>query len=483
MNIRSVTRMLSIILAIIALFMLLPVAVSVYYHEYGIIRSFIIPIIMIVVLTMAVLHLTRHNKRDFLSIRDGFLLVSSSWISASFFGAIPFYISGHIPSFIDAYFETMSGFTTTGATILTDIEALPMGLLFWRSLTHWLGGMGIVVLTVAVFPLIGIGGLKLIKAEAPGPSLDKISPRITQTAKFLWIIYLGLTAAEIILLMLAGMNLFDAVTHTFGTLATGGFSPKNQSIGFYASPYIHWIITIFMLAAGVNFSLYFRVFSGNIRAFFKNIEFRIYISIFIAAAVLISLNLFYVSENGLSDSIRHASFQSASILTTTGYSTQDFEAWPFFSKIILFTLMWVGGCSGSTGGGIKVIRIIVMFKNSIKEMKYLLHPRSVSWVRIGDNIVKKDILYSISAFIFLYVLLIIAATAVVASGGNDITTSISSALVTLGNIGPGFGKIGASMNYGFLQGYIKIFLSFIMMAGRLELFTVLVIFTPQFWKI
>ncbi len=482
MNLTSVIRMLSIILAITALFMLLPLITALYYHETFAFFTFLSTMALISFFSITVLYFTRKSKQNYLSIKDGFLLVTFSWVSASFFGALPFYLSGHIPCFIDAYFETMSGFTTTGATILADIEAMPMSLLFWRSLTHWLGGMGIVVLTVAIFPLLGIGGLKLIKAEAPGPSLDKISPRITQTAKFLWIIYLGLTAGQIILLMTAGMNFFESATHTFGTLATGGFSPKNQSIGHYQSPYIHWIITIFMLSAGVNFSLYFRAFTGKVKSFFTNIEFKAYIMIFLVSAALISMNLYSTGNGNLSDSIRHASFQSASILTTTGYSTQDFEAWPFFSKIILFCLMWIGGCSGSTGGGIKVIRLVVMFKNSLKEMKYLLHPRAISLVRIGDKVVKKDILYSISSFVFLYIVLIIISTAVVASGGNDIATSLSASLATLGNIGPGFGRIGASMNYGYLQGYIKIFLSFVMVAGRLELFTVLILFTPEFWR-
>jgi len=289
----------------------------------------------------------------YLSPRSGFLFVALSWISASALGALPFCLSGAIPSYTDAFFETMSGFTTTGASILTDIEPLPKSILFWRSTTHWLGGMGIVVLTVAIFPLLGFGGLHLMEAEAPGPSVDKITPRVAGTAKILWLIYIGFTVIEIILLMIGGMDLFDATTHTFGTLATGGFSPKNASVGYYKSAYIDAIITIFMLIAGMNFSLYYKLLRGNIREVVRDSEMKTYLGIFLIASVLIAWDLMGKKYASFGESFRFASFQAASILTTTGFVTDDYMQWPNFAQVVLFVLFFIGGCAGSTGGGIK----------------------------------------------------------------------------------------------------------------------------------
>jgi len=397
-------------------------------------------------------------------------------------GCLPFYLSEAIPSFTDAFFETMSGFTTTGASILTDIESMPKAFLFWRSLTHWLGGMGIVVLTVAIFPLLGIGGLQLIKAEAPGPSVDKITPKIAGTAKILWIIYIFLTIMQTGLLMAGGLNLFDALTHTFGTLATGGFSPKNTSVGYYNSPYVDWITTIFMLMAGMNFILYFKLVTGQFHSILKNSEFKAYIGIFAVSTGIAAFSLYGKTYETISESIRYSGFQVASILTTTGFATADFEKWPMLAQIILFIVMFVGGCSGSTGGGIKVIRIITLFKQGINEMKLLIKPRGIFSIRIDGKVVSKKLVYAISGFVLLYVFLLLLTTAVVSSGEYDIVTSLSASLVTLGNIGPGFGLIGPADNYSFFQDYIKWFLSFAMMAGRLEIYTVLVLFLPAFWR-
>lgn len=376
----------------------------------------------------------------------------------------------------------MSGYTTTGASILSDIEALPKSILFWRSLTHWLGGMGIVVLTVAIFPLLGVGGLQLIKAEAPGPTVDKITPKVAQTAKLLWFIYTGLTVLETALLMAGGMSLFDSLTHTFGTLATGGFSPRNSSVGNYNSAYIHWVITIFMVLAGTNFIIHFKLITGDIWSVLKNTEFKVYIGIFLAATLFITLNNLGKIYFSLGESLRYAGFQAASILTTTGFVTTDYAAWPGLSQAILFLLMFVGGCAGSTGGGMKVIRIVTLIKQGWKELKYLIYPRAVFQIQLNGRMVSADIIHAIFGFVFLYLFLILLTTFVVASGGYDILTSLSTALVTLGNIGPGFGKVGPSGNYAFYPSYIKWFLSFIMMAGRLEVYTVLVLFTPTFWK-
>ena len=471
---------------IIATFMCIPMFIALHEGfvsgEYNSFKSFLYSIILIIIFSGTMFLINKNRKIDFLSYRDGFMFVTLSWVTASFFGGLPFYFSGAMPNFADAYFETMSGFTTTGASILTSIETLPHSLLFWRSLTHWLGGMGIVVLTVAILPILGIGGLQLIKAEAPGPSMDKITPRITETAKYLWLIYLSMTIIETALLMFGGMDLFNALTHTFGTLATGGFSPKNSSVGHFDSAYIHVVITVFMVMAGVNFSLYYKILSGKAVSVFKDNELRAYLVIFLIFTTLIAINLNSFSVYNIPRSFQFASFQVASILTTTGYATANFENWPHVAQILLFLLMFIGGCSGSTGGGIKVIRIITLFKKGLNEMKYLLHPSGVFALKVGKANIRKDIAYSISAFFFLYIMMLLVTTFIVATSDVDIVTSLTTALATVGNIGPGFGLIGPSDNYNFYPDYVKWFLSFAMMVGRLELYTVLVLFSPVFWK-
>lgn len=338
--------------------MLIPAGIALYRGETSALRGFIIPAGFSLLNAVIMHFLYRGSGRENLSLKEGFLFVTLSWVLASFIGALPFYISGAMHSMADAYFETMSGFTTTGASILSDIESLPISILFWRSLTHWLGGMGIVVLTVAVLPLLGVGGLQLINAEAPGPTVDKLAPRITGTAKILWAIYTGLTVAQTLLLMIGGMDLFDALTHTFGTMATGGFSPKNTSVGYFNSAFVDWVITIFMILAGVNFTLHFRFMTGRYREALSDTEFRSYIFIFVVATLLIAIDIYGKNYGTMTDSLRYAGFQAATILTTTGFATTDYEKWPAFSQTVLVILMFIGGCSGSTGGGVKVIRIV-----------------------------------------------------------------------------------------------------------------------------
>lgn len=482
MKIPVVLRVLSVFLIIISFFLLSPIIVAFFYGEYDLIQYFLIPVGINILVALCLFFGLRSRGGLNLSIRGGFLFVTLAWITASASGALPFYLSGAIPSYTDAFFETMSGFTTTGASILTNIEAMPYSLLFWRSLTHWLGGMGIVVLTVALFPLLGIGGFQLLKAESPGPSVDKITPRITETAKILWIIYLALTVLETGLLMLGGMNLFDSLTHTFGTLATGGFSPKNTSVGFYQSGYIHVVITIFMYLAGVNFILYFKLIRRDFRSIFRNTELKVYTAILLIATLLIALDLFGSTYDSFAISLRYAGFQAASILTTTGYATADFAAWPAVSKILLFALMFIGGSAGSTGGGMKVIRIVTVIKQGFNEMRYLIYPRGVFRIHINGRAVKKDVVYVITGLVSLYIFLLVIVSIIVASAGNSILTSFSTALVTLGNIGPGFGMVGPAENYAFFPDYVKWLLSFVMMVGRLEIYTVLVLFTPVFWR-
>jgi trk system potassium uptake protein TrkH len=482
MNPRIVIRIISYLLLILGLFMLSAVGVALACREYGVVGSFFYPVLGTWLAAALVLYVTRDTARSQPSFKDGFLFVSGGWALAGIFGALPFVLSGAMPSFCDAYFETISGFTTTGASILTNIEALPRSILYWRSLTHWLGGMGIVVLTVAILPLLGVGGLQFVKAEAPGPTVDKITPRIAETAKYLWYIYLGMTVVETLLLMFGGMNFLDALTHSFGTVATGGFSTMNTSVAHFDSAYIDWVITIFMVAAGMNFVLHFKLLTGNCRALFNNTELKAYLAIFGIATLLVAHDLHLTIYRSVADAFRYAAFQVASILTTTGFATADYEKWPNLAQGVLFLLMFIGGCSGSTGGGIKVIRIVALFKQAFNEMRYLLHPKAVFPLRLSGQILSKHIIYAISGFFFLYITILMLVTFLVSLAEIDLVSSLTAALATVGNIGPGFGMVGPTKNYAHFPDAVKWILSFAMLAGRLELYTVLVIFTPTFWR-
>lgn len=468
-------------LLVVMVFMLTSVGWALLDGESGTIGAFLLTALAGALPAAALLLLTSRPEQD-VSTRDGFLMVGLGWLLVSLVGALPFYLSGAIPSFPDAFFETMSGFTTTGASILTDIEALPRSMLFWRSLTHWLGGMGIIVLAVAIFPILGIGGLQLIKAEAPGPSVDRLTPKITETAKILWLSYILLSVTQTVLLLAGGMNLFDAMTHTFGTLATGGFSPRAASVGHYNSTYIDAVITVFMVLAGINFVLYYKIVSGRFTSLLRDTELKVYLGIFVVASLAITGGLYGHQFSTIGESVRYASFQAASILTTTGYATDDFALWPVLPQAMLFALMFIGGCSGSTGGGIKVIRIVTLLKQGWNEMRYLVYPSGVFRIRVNGEVLKKNIVYAISGFVVLYIFILIVTTVVVAASGQDLLTSLTTALATLGNIGPGFGRIGPALNYAFFPDWLKVFLGFVMMMGRLEIYTVLVLLTPRFWR-
>ncbi len=482
MNPLILVKIISILLVILSGFMSVPAGIALFSGEVLSARAFGATMGTTIAVAGAALILLRKYRADVISTRDGFLMVTLSWVMASAIGAMPFYLSGAIPSYTDAFFETISGFSTTGASILTDIESLPRPLLFWRSLTQWMGGMGIVVLAVAVLPLMGIGGLQLINAEAPGPTADRLTPRITGTAKLLWFIYVGYTTALALLLMAGGMDLFDALTHAFTTMATGGFSVKNAGIGHYNSAYIDGVFTLFMLIAGVNFTLHYRLLTGRLGPIRRDSELKAYLLIFAASTAVVAFSLYGTTCKTVGESLRYASFQTASIITTTGFATADFEQWPLLGQVVLFTLMFVGGCAGSTGGGIKVMRLVILFKQAVNEMKLLLHPRGVFALKMSGSMVKKDIVYSVSGFFFLYAAVLLTVTVITASAGHDITTSFTAALTTLGNIGPGFGTIGPMENFSLFEDYIKWTLSFAMLVGRLELYTVLVIFLPRFWR-
>jgi trk system potassium uptake protein TrkH len=477
---RVLIRILSLLLTFVSLSMLPSLVLALIEGKPAVINAFAYPICASVILAVAAAALGR-NVPIRLNGRDGFLLVSLAWAFTAVLGASPFVLSGHVPSWTDAFFESASGFTTTGASILTDIEALPRSLLLWRSMTHWLGGMGIVVLTVALLPLLGVGGFQLLKAETPGPEKDKVAPKITATAKILWLIYLGLTVLQTLLLMAGGMDWFDAVNHAFATMATGGFSTKNASVGHFRSAYIEGVITVFMVLAGINFSLYFRLLKGKVGDLWSNSELRAYLAVFLGSSLAIAIVL-VPAYGGFGTAFRYSSFQVASILTTTGFMSADFDLWIPFAKAVLLLTMFVGGCSGSTGGGIKVVRIVVLFKQAGNEIRRLLYPRGVFSVRLNGKVGRKDVVYGVAGFVVLYLALVLGVTLVVAFSGADLITSFSGALATVGNIGPGFNAIGPTQNYSAFPDYVKWTFSFAMIAGRLELWTVFVLFTREFWR-
>ncbi len=468
------------LLMIIAFTMLLPLGVATHLNESDVVSSFVIPIVFCWIIGIIILFITRKYKFR-LSLRSGFVAVALSWTFASLLGAVPFMISGYIPSFADAFFESASGYTTTGASILTEIQSLPRSINLWRMQMHWLGGMGIVALTVALLPLLGVGGFQLIKAETTGPEKGKITPKITMTAKILWFIYLGFTVIQTILLMLAGMDFIDAIGHTFATLGTGGFSSMNASVGGYNSAAVDWIITIFMLLAGVNFSLYYHLFIGNGEEILRNTELKAYLAIIVIAVIGIAIFI-YPTYGSIADALRYASFQAVSITTTTGFVTADYSLWHPFAQMLIFFLMFVGGCTGSTGGSIKVLRWVILSKQLGIEIKRMLHPHGIFSIQLNERAGRKDIVYSVAGFICVYFMLVLITALVAALNGADLVTSYTAGLALVGNIGPGFGAVGPVGNYAFFHPLAKLWFSFAMIAGRLELYTMIIFFTRAYWK-
>jgi len=414
--------------------------------------------------------------------REGYLIVTLSWIIFSLFGSLPFILNGSIPSYTDAFFETMSGFTTTGASILSDVESMPHGLLYWRSMTQWLGGMGIIVLSLAILPVFKIGNLQLFIAEVPGPTPDKLHPKIKETAKRLWAIYAAFTLTEIILLRIGGMDIFDSVCHSFTTMATGGYSTRNASIAAWSTPYIHYIITIFMFAAGTNFTLAYFGLHGKFRKIIKNEEFLFYLIMVLASIMIVSGVLALSNGVPFEKAFRDSAFQVVSIITTTGFVTADYSLWGPFLMLFIFILMFTGGSAGSTGGGIKMVRILLLAKNSRQELRRLIHPNAVIPVRLNHKAVPPQIIYNVLAFLVFYFLITGISGMVIAAMGYDLPTSFSAVAATLGNIGPGLGAVGPAENYSHFPIFGKWFLSFLMLLGRLELFTVLVLFSKSFYR-
>ncbi len=426
---------------------------------------------------------TKTEKNAEIKKRDGYLIVVGGWICMSLFGSLPYIISGSIPNFTDAFFETMSGFTTTGSTILNDIESLPRSILFWRSMTQWIGGMGIIVLTIAVLPLLGIGGMELFVAEAPGPTKDKIHPRIKETAKRLWIIYFGLTTLETFILLFLGLDFFDAINHALTTTSTGGFSTKQNSIAAFQNPWVETVIIVFMFIAGTNFTLIYFGLKLKFKKLIKNDEFKWYISAL--SIVIFALSLFHfltVNNSSLLNSFRAISFQVVSIITTTGYATADYTLWGSFLSFVFFLLLFSGASAGSTSGGIKIVRIVLLIKNSLLEFKRRLHPKAIIPLILNGKSVSGQITYNLLAFIFLYLFIFTVGSLILTFIGVDFLTSISAVASAIGNVGPGIGTVGPSASFYHLPVLAKWILSVLMLMGRLELFTVCLLLTPYFWK-
>lgn len=475
-----VLNIVGVVTLVVGLSMSFPLGFALYYRDIS-----ISPLFISLLITSGVglgMHLLFRSARvTTVTHKMGMLIVTLAWLAAGLSGALPYWLGG-FASGTDAVFESFSGFTTTGASIMTDIEALPRGLLMWRSLTHWLGGMGIILLSLAILPFLGVGGMQLYKAEVPGPVPDKLRPRIKDTAKTLWKVYLILSVAEAVLLYAGGMDVFNSLCHTFGTLATGGFSPKNTSIAYFDSAYIDGVITVFMLLAGVNFVLHFQLLTGRPLAYWTNPEFRFFA---IIAAVFIGLCTFWVwgpNYDHIQTAFRYSSFQIASILTTTGYATADYEIWPPLIQCLLLVCMFIGGCAGSTAGGMKCMRIMILLKSGYREVFRVIHPRAVRPLKMGKRIIKEDVLHGVWGYFILYLVLFVLAWFIVSAMGLDVLTSFAAVLACVSNIGPGLGDVGPTDNYSFVPDEAKWILVLCMVMGRLEIYTVMALLIPEFWK-
>ncbi len=480
MSFKLILRIQGFLLLFLGACMAVPALIAVLYHEDAGV-SFILAAVMTTV-TGAVCIVSFPAAHKQITHREGFVIVSLGWILAALFGSLPFLFENTFTTFTNAYFETVSGFTTTGATVLHDVESLPHTILFWRSMIQWLGGMGIILFSIAILPLLGIGGMQLYKAEVPGPVVEKIKPRIAETARSLWKVYILLSLVEALLLMLCGMSPFDAVCHTFTTMATGGFSTKNRSIESFQNPLIEYIMVLFMFAAGVNFSLHYRVCHGKIKGLLKDKEFLFYCSFLAGAVIVIAVTLTFLGDAHGLRSFRLSLFQATSILTTTGYSSANFDLWPLFAKLILLMLMFVGGCAGSTAGGMKCVRILLVLKRCYRELFLMVHPHAVAPIKLGARSVSETVMKGLTGFIILYLFLFIIGSLLMSLFGLDITASLSSVAASLGNIGPGLGAVGPYETYAFIPSPGKWILIIMMLLGRLEIFTLLILFIPEFWK-
>jgi len=480
MNIKIIIRVIGLLMFVEGVAMLLALIVSLIYNEQDLI-GFVLSSGLNMLVGSLIIWFTRNASKD-IGKREGFIIVALVWIVFSLLGSLPYIFTGSIPSYTDAFFETMSGFTTTGSSVLNDIESLSHGILFWRSLTQWLGGMGMIVLSLAILPIFGIGGMQLYIAEVPGPSPDKISPRIRQTAARLWVIYLVFTLAEVVLLWLGQMPLFDSICHSFTTMATGGFSTKQASIAHWPSPYIQYIIILFMFVAGTNFTLSYFAIRGKLAPLLKDEEFKFYGFIILLFAVIITAGLLFSTGLGVENALRDSLFQVVSIITTTGFATTDYLLWKPILIALIFAAFFIGGSAGSTGGGIKIMRIVLLLKNGYYELKRMVHPNAVIPLKFNNHSVDSKIVTNILAFFVLYFMIFGVSTVVFMLFTPDLETSMGAVATSLGNIGPGLGSVGPAETFAHIHPAGKWFLSFLMLIGRLELFTILVLFSPSFWK-
>jgi trk system potassium uptake protein len=481
MHTRVIIRFIAILILFLGLCMTGPLLVSFLFRDNS--TSALASSMAITFLTGVILFVgTRHHQDKQLNHRDGIAIVTLGWITAGLVGTLPYLLSGVIPDFTNAYFESLSGFTTTGASILTDIESLPEGILLWRSLTQWLGGMGIIVLSIAILPYLGIGGMQLYKAEVPSPVVDKLKPRISETAKTLWKVYLLFTLLEMILLAIGGMPIFDAVCHAFCTLPTGGFSTKNMSIAHYNNLYFEGVLVVFMLLAGINFALHYRLIKGDLRIFGRDSECRVFLILVAVFMALITLDIYGTVYTSIGQAFRHAAFQVSSIITTTGFVSADYETWPAFSQLVLLICMFLGAMAGSTGGGMKIMRIMLLIRHSYHQMFQVIHPHAVTTLKLAGRPVPADILGSIWGFFILYLSLFVTASLIMAAIGLDFVSSFASVAATIGNIGPGFGLVGPVRNYLDIPLLGKWVLVLCMLLGRLEIYTVIVMFAPAYWR-
>lgn len=474
-----VLKILGKLLMLESLLMVPSLLISIYGRTHDV-RAFAITI-LIALISGFLLNRVK-DRGEPITTKDGLMIVSLGWVVLSLVGALPLWISAGTSTYIDAFFETVSGFTTTGATVIPNVEELPNGILFWRSFTHWIGGMGILVFTISILPALGIGGFQIFKAESPGPVAGKIAPKIKDTAKILYTIYFSITIAQIILLLLGGMNLFDSLVYTFGTVGTGGLATKSASVGHYDSIYIQMVIGVFMVVSGINFSLYYLIFKGKWREAVEDEEMRLYLLIIGLAVLGIMINLLMTSYNSIGLAFKDSFFQVSSIITTTGYSTTDFNLWPTFSKAILFMLMFVGGSAGSTAGGTKVIRVLVMLKLIKREILKMFHPRAVRPVKVNGKIMSDETIEGINAFMALYIVIFLLSTILISLENVDLITAISSVAATLGNIGPGFNLVGPSNSFAAYSAWAKVWFSILMLLGRLELFTIIALLVPTKWS-
>ena len=479
MNYKMTAYVLGKMLGVEALVLCIPAAVSLIYGETSDMAAFGITSAVLCVFFLLFGRKKPENGRIY--GKDGLVIVAAAWILWSVFGALPFYLSREIPSYVDALFETVSGFTTTGSTILTDIEALSYGMNFWRCLTHWIGGMGVLVFVMVVTSLDDKSSMHLMRAEVPGPEVDKLVPKARETAKLLYAMYLALTVAEIIFLLAGGINLYDSIIHSFSTAGTGGFANHNSSVAYYDSAYIDGVITVFMILFGINFNMYFLLLIKDVKSVWKNEEVRAYLGIIVAATLVITCNVLSIYKEPLK-AFRYSIFQVASIITTTGFATADFNLWPELSKCILLLIMVIGACAGSTGGGVKVSRFLILWKSILKQVKGMLHPKSVNVVKVNGKKISNETLQGVYAYFSAYVFVFGISVLLVALDNFDFATTISGVLTTLSNVGPGISRVGPIENFQSFSVLSKIVFSMDMLIGRLEIFPFLMICSPSFWR-